>query len=462
MYLAYKTGVEHSMKTNMTLQKVRLQSFVIILLATLLVTSNGLTIYHLQQIKQTQVKSLYQAEAMYQRVLGELCSSVQIIHHQLAQLLVTSSKEQMLYGLSNLWREVYAAIQSLGTLPIAMHQLEQTDLLLHDMAEYSYHLMKKNMLPQHALSATDWTHLEDFYHRTEVVQQELEQLETAVLSNNFFLTSISLDDESNPLHTAFQNIENHVRAFPTIEFEEGVRKIAPESRPISGTYISETDALNNANMFLQTLAAMQPNIASVQHTQGDIAFIIDNATIPVYGVQFGEHYYVEVSQIGGHVLQYYYTRELSQAVLTLDDAKIQAYNILHTLHLPNMVCVEQKADNNTASFVFVPLQENVYLYPDMIKMQLALDDGTLLNFDQTHYQTNHYNRTLQHPSLTEQEIRESRNPNFQTESIHLALISDAYSSSEQLTYELRGTIAGESFAIFIDAHTGEELRIIHL
>ena len=83
MYLAYKTGVEHSMKTNMTLQKVRLQSFVIILLATLLVTSNSLTIYHLQQIKQTQVKSLYQAEAMYQRVLGELCSSVQIIHHQL-------------------------------------------------------------------------------------------------------------------------------------------------------------------------------------------------------------------------------------------------------------------------------------------------------------------------------------------------------------------------------------------
>jgi spore germination protein len=169
-----------------------------------------------------------------------------------------------------------------------------------------------------------------------------------------------------------------------------------------------------------------------------------------------------VSQIGGHVLQYYYTRELSQAVLTLDDAKIQAYNILHTLHLPNMVCVEQKADNNTASFVFVPLQENVYLYPDMIKMQLALDDGTLLNFDQTHYQTNHYNRTLQHPSLTEQEIRESRNPNFQTESIHLALISDLYSSRELLTYELRGTIAGESFAIFIDAHTGEELRIIHL
>ena len=63
--------------------------------------------------------------------------------------------------------------------------------------------------------------------------------------------------------------------------------------------------------------------------------------------------------------------------------------------------------------------------------------------------------------VTEQEIRESRNPNFQTESIHLALISDAYSSSEQLTYELRGTIAGESFAIFIDAHTGEELRIVH-
>ena len=111
MYLAYKTGVEYSMKTNIRLPKVRLQTFVIVLLTTLLVISNSLNIYHLQQIKHAQANSLYQAEAMYQRVLGELCSSVQIIHHQLAQLLVTSSKEQTLYGLSNLWREVYSAIQ---------------------------------------------------------------------------------------------------------------------------------------------------------------------------------------------------------------------------------------------------------------------------------------------------------------------------------------------------------------
>ena len=215
-------------------------------------------------------------------------------------------------------------------------------------------------------------------------------------------------------------------------------------------------------MFLQTLTAMQPNIATIRHTQGVIAFTIDNTTNPVYGIKFDENYYIEVSQIGGHILQYYHTRELGQAALTLEDAKTHAYTILRTLNFPNMICVEQKSDDNTASFVFIPLQEGVYLYPDMIKLHLALDDGTLLNFDQTHYQTNHYHRTLQPVTFTKHELLKNRNPNFQIESIHLALISDVYSSRELLTYELRGTIAGESFATFIDAYTGEEVRIVHL
>ena len=419
------------------------------------------SLYQTYQLKEAHTHALYQAEAMYRRNFGELAASVQTMHHQLAQLLVTSGEEHLLYGLSSLWREVYAAINALGSLPVAMHELEQTDLLLHDIAEYSYYLMKKNVLTQQPLSAEDWNRLENFYRRANVVQNELETLETAILSETFYLTSISREDQQNPLHTAFHSIEDQIAAFPAVQFEEGVRKIAAQPKPISGTHISETEAVAKAEAFLQTLLSIEPNHTDAL-VQGTLVFTADNAAIPVYGIQFADNRYIEVSQAEGHVLQYYHSCTQQHASLTADQAETQAYSILHAFALPDMVCAERRIEDNTASFVFVPRQDGVFLYPDMIKLQLALDDGTLLSFDQTGYRTHHTVRTLPKPALTQTEILKGRNPNFQISTIHPALIADSYSSRELLTYELRGSIAGETFSIFIDANTGKELRIVHL
>lgn len=424
----------------------------------LLMTITCGSLYHIHHLTTSQQQLSYQAEALYQRNFGELTTSIQTIHRLLAQLLVTSDKEQLLYGLSTLWREIYTAIHSLGLLPIAMHELEQTDLLLYDMAEYSYYLMKKNVLSQEPLAESDWERLETFYQRTNIVYTELESLETAILSENFFLTKISLDDETNPIHTAFQSIEKQISTFPAIEFEEGVRKLEPEPHFINGTQIDQKEAIYNANNFLMQLQIDTPD----NLLYGEIAFVTASSRIPVYCVSYPENHYIEVSQRGGNILQYYHVRDLTPAALTAEQAETQAYQILQKLQISDVICVERKIDNYTASFVFVPVQENMYLYPDMITLQLALDDGALLSFDQSSYQARHQNRMLPSPAITEADVLKNRNPNFKINSVHFALITDPYSQKEVLTYELRGSIINEQFAIFIDAQTGKELRIVHL
>ncbi len=440
----------------------RLQLLFAVFLIVLLMVS-GYSMFRLQQLEKDHQRISYQAEAMYQRSFGELADSVQTMNEQLAKLLVTSSREQLLYGLSGLWREVYSAISSLGALPVAMHQLEQTDLLLHDVAEYSYYLMRKNVLNQQPLSSQDWQQLEDFYRRSGIVQQELERLETSLLTEDFRLAALSVNDEENLVAAAFRSIESQVTALPEIQFEEGVRKIEPEPQPIQGSVISESEAIDKANAFLSILENTQ-NTNTSQETiqQGSLAFIADHAKLPVYGIAYPDNRYVEVSCTRGLILQYYHTRELQNARLSASQAEIQAQNILHKLQLYNMVCVESSMDGTTASFSFVPQQEQVYLYPDMINLQLALDDGTLLSFDQTSYQTRHHHREIASPRIEPDAILQNRNPNFTVDTLRLALIMDEYSTRELLVYELRGRIIGENFSIFIDANTGQELRIVRL
>ena len=188
----------------------------------------------MDELEAMQQTAAYQAEGQYQRSFWELSDSIEAMNGQLAQLLVTTSQEQLLLGLSSLWREVYSAVNNLSGLPVAMHELERTDLLLSDVAEYSYYLLRKNVLQQKPLAQEDWDQLEEFYRRSRVVQDELKTLGEQILNNDLRLSALSLDDEENVIATTFRSIESQVYAFPELKFEEGVRKIEPEPRTITG------------------------------------------------------------------------------------------------------------------------------------------------------------------------------------------------------------------------------------
>ena len=408
-------------------------------------------------LEQQKTSTAYQAENQYQRSFGELSDSVQAMNGQLAQLLVTSSQEQLLLGLSSLWQEVSSAISYLGNLPVAMHELENTDLLLNDVAEYSYYLLRKNVLHQHPLSETDWNQLEDFYQRSRVVQIELDKLENRILNENLLLSTLSLEDEENAVAAAFRSIESQIHAFPALKFEEGVRKIEPEPRAIEGARITREDAVSAADDFL--------DMFHIAHSDGQVEFVSEDTRIPVYGVRYHNEsedtvLYVEVSQNGGHILQFYQTRNIREPQFTAKQAVARAEELLQNLHFSDMACIDAITDDRTADLTFVPKQNNIYIYSDMVKIQMALDDNSILNFDQTSYATRHHPRNLPAPAISQEQLLENRNPNFQVEEVRLALIPDEYSVRELLTWEIRGSVVGEHFSIFTDASTGQELRIV--
>ena len=411
----------------------------------------------LDDLEQQRQTVAYQAEGQYQRNFGELADSIQAMNGQLAQLLVTTSQEQLLLGLSSLWREVYSAINNLGGLPVAMHELEQTDLLLNDVAEYSYYLLRKNVLQQKPLSQQDWNQLEEFYRRSRVVQTELDQLGKQILSQNLQLSQLSLEDEENVVTTTFRSIESQVHAFPELKFEEGVRKIEPEPRTITGEQVTQIEAVAAADAFLDAL--------QIDHQQGQVEFSSQDTKIPIYGVRYQTDdqdtaLYVEVSQKGGQVLQFYQTRDTGEAQFDTQQAIDQALVFLQELQFQDMACVDSITDSRVADLTFVPKRNGIYIYADMVKIQMALDDNSILNYDQTSYATRHYQRQLPAPTLSKEQILKDMNPNFQVEDIRLALITDEYSINELLTYEVRGTVVEEQFSIFVDAQSGQEIRIV--
>lgn len=429
-----------------------------VLIVSLIANVALLTKYRAANQSQNQLG--ISLENTYQRSFLELSDDVEQIKLQLAQVLVSASREQAILGLANLWRAVYGALNSLNALPVVLEELEHTNAFLRDAAEYSYYLIRNKVLANEQMTAAEWSKLEEFYQRVRVVQQELSQIEAQILNESLRFTELTAEaEEENAILTAFRGIENRIDTFPVIELEEGVRKIEPEPRPISGELVDEETSLSIAQEFY---AAFFDGEYTAQ-----LEFTSEQSRIPIYGIRlYGknsrEPVYVEVSQHGGHILQMYQYRPIGQSVLETAAAEHAGEEFLQQMGFEDLALIDNISDGSSCDLTFVPVEDGVYIYSDMIKLMVALDTGEILSFDQTGYITRHYKRELAAPKLSEAEIRRTMNPNLQIESVRLALIADDYSENEYLTYEVRGEVVGEKFAVFVDAQTGLERRIVRL
>lgn len=431
-----------------------------ILLVGLLIT--GYFTYNQYQVNKDLNRRV---EAQYQRNFHELVWNVDTINSQLAQTLVSSSPEQIMLSLSNLWRETFSANANLGGIPVSMVELDKTDKLLNDIAEYSYFLLERNGLKEKELTDKEWKKLQEFYERSKVVQNQLHEVEAAVLDRNLSFVEVETvtlrqgqDLADNAIVDGFRTIESKVKAFPDMQFDDGVRKIEPEPRPLQGKEISENEAVEIAKKFM--------NDHDGPIVKAEKAFSA-NGKIPVFGIRTFKKdseipTYVEVTKKGGNVIQMYMQRSIKEANIDYAQAQVKARKFLEEHGFSNMELIEVDSDTNMAILTFVPTQNDVLLYSDMVKTQVALDNGQVLSFDQTSYLSYHYQRSISQPKLPEQEVTDDMNPNFKVQRVRLALIPNEYENKEILVYEVRGKIKDESFIIFVDANTGEDVRIVRL
>lgn len=109
---------------------------------------------------------------------------------------------------------------------------------------------------------------------------------------------------------------------------------------------------------------------------------------------------------------------------------------------------------------FVPLQDGVPLYPDLVKVELSMETGEVVGLEALNYLTNHVQRALDKPKLSEGEARERLNPSLDVAGARLCLIP--LDQSEKLAYEFSASLENTHYLVYVDALTGEELVIYRL
>ncbi len=154
-------------------------------------------------------------------------------------------------------------------------------------------------------------------------------------------------------------------------------------------------------------------------------------------------------------------RMVTTTRLSDDEAVARAQEFLNARGLTSFMPTYTLREQNVLTLSLVYKQDNVVIYPDQLKLQVALDNGQVVGYEAMGYLTSHHQRVITVPTLTQAKAKSKLSPRIQALSQRLALIPTS-SKGEVLAYEFKTKLANDVFLVYINAASGEEEHILKL
>ena len=259
---------------------------------------------------------------------------------------------------------------------------------------------------------------------------------------------------SNISQDSFDNLEQNFHEYSGLiydgAFSEHITRA--EKVGLTGENIDEETAKNKAIEVFNNENIKE--VTTYGKSEGDINSYD-------FGITFNDdsNATVSISEKGGHIIFMNKNREISAEVISQEDADKKAKEYLEQKGFKNMKETYYLKQSGIVTINYAYVQDDVIMYPDLIKVKVALDDGEILGIETTGYLNSHTKRNLKDPKISVEKAKESLNKDLNIESEELAVIPTEW-KTEVLCWEFEGNVDGLDFIVYVNAETGKEEDIL--
>lgn len=435
------------------LKKGHMLSVICVLL--IVIIALGIILYS----KQREYKQA--SENSYNMAFYELVDYVQNVETYLAKSLISSTSEHGAETLTNLWREANLAQSYLAQLPIESQELENTEKFLNQVSDYSYSLSRKNIYNEN-LTDEDLKNLKELHSYSVELENTLNQLSDDLNTGRFSWGELTkkgtvafAQQVDNISKESFSNLEENFHEYSGLIYDGAFSEHLTnnEKKGLTGDDIEEEQAKQIAENFVGK--------DKIKETS-NLGFS-ENASIPVYDFSITNHndetINVSVSKKGGHIVYMNSNRAVNSEVISQEEADSKGKEYLESKGFKNMRETYYLKQEGIVTINYAATQEDVVMYPDLIKVKVALDNGEVLGIETTGYLNNHTQRDASKVKITQEEAKKSLNKDLQIESEGLAVIPTEW-QSEILCYEFKGKVEDREFLVYINSENGREEDIL--
>lgn len=392
----------------------------------------------------------------YNKAFYEVVDYVQNVKTYLAKTMVSKTAEHGAEMLTHVWRESNLAQSYLGMLPIESQELENTEKFLNQISEFSYSLSRKT-IEGNELSDDDMSKIKELYNYSNDLSNTLNEMSDELNNGTLKWADLMKNTESSEIAevSGFDVVEDNFHEFTGLIYDGAFSEhiTSSEKKGLTGEDIDGETAKQKAEEFIGK--------DKINETKSN--GYVENGDIPVYRFEITtneeQNIGISISKKGGHVVFLNYNRNVTEEKISPEEAVQKGKEYLNNKGFPNMQETYYLKENGFITVNYAYKQNNVVIYPDLIKVKIALDNGEIIGLESTGYLNNHYERNISKNLISIEDAKKQLTNNIEIKSEGLAIIPTEW-NSEILCYEFKGKVEDIDFIAYINAETGEEEDIL--
>lgn len=441
-------------KLRLTFNKKKYSSFILVGMLVI-----AIIILFVLLFKEKKLYGL-EIENKYNMAFYQLVDNVQDVEIYLAKSMISISPESGTEALTYIWKEANLAQTYLSMLPISSAEIEKTAKFLNQVSEYSYTLSRKTINGEQ-LTQNDLDNLEKLHNYSMDLKNNLNQIASDINSNKISWIKTSNGNQKDYVtNNQFSSVEENFHEYAGLIYDGAFSEhmTNPEHKGLTGDSIDEPRARDIARKIIG-----DEKIKNI--TYGGLT---NNGSVESYDYciecKDKSIWWVSITKTGGHILYINSNREIKNQNINDDDAARAAEEFLNNNGFYSMKKTYYIRNNGIETINFAYEQknekgENIIVYPDLIKVKVALDNGEILGMESTGYLNSHTNRDVANIKITKEEAIASINSNVNIENVRLAIIPTEF-NSEKICWEIKGKVTERDFLVYVNVENGKEEDIL--
>lgn len=404
---------------------------------------------------------LLNAENNYQRAFHNLTYQMDTLHEKIGTTLAMNTRKSLSPTLAEVWRMTSEAHHSVGQLPLTLLPFNKTEEFLAKIGDFSFQTAVRD-LDKDPLSDKEYQALKDLYGQAGDIQKELRNVQHLVLKNNLRWMDVELalvsgkESTDNTIIDGFKTVEKSVEGYEDTDFGPtfvSFKKKDDNFKNIQGKKISEEEAINIAKKYAKVDGNAETHV-----TENGKGSNYGFYSVSLMNKQNNEQATMDITKKGGYPIWFIVNREIENEKLSLHEASNRAVAFLKENGYQKLELFESTQYDHVGLFSFVTSENGVWVYPDSIKIKVALDNGNIIGFSADDYLKTKQARNLPTPKITKEEALAEISPNVKImEDRQAIILSDR--GEEVLCYEFLGTLGDDTYRIYINSLNGMEEKV---
>ncbi len=413
-------------------------------------------------LRRAKSLELY-ARANTQRSFDELVTSVSELSSALEKCVYVTDPALESALCTQVFGRAATAQMAMGTLPWSGQELENVSGFLSRVGDYAC-VLSRTVGGNGGYSAEELENLTALADTASVMSLNLQDMQARMMAGALTMDEVTAaveelgggEGEAPLAGTAFRSMEAEFPELPTLIYDGPFSESMIGAAPLCLEGLPMTDVADAETAAAKLLSLPEEEIEPLGEVGG---------TIPCYSFSCyagGGEYTVYVTKQGGYVLSALCSRLPGRPQLSVEAGLDAADDFLRQQGIEDMERSYHMLQDGVLTVNYEYVQDGAMCYPDLIKVGIALDNGSVVSFDARGYLSAHHDRELPEASVSLAEAKATVSPALTVRSHQMAVIPSPGGEERYCHEFLCRAEDDRNYLVYVNAETGTQEKILIL